>query len=84
MVKRYVVQTQEPDGTISLSLNTPHQIVDFYGFSDCSGCNFDVFDGSKLGEMVKLAHLIGDRPNHHVFIRSDTEEIEFEGYSTEH
>ena len=84
-MKKYIVQTRNEDGAVSLSANTAEQIVNFYGFSDCSGCDFHVFDGSVFGEMVELVHEVGrTEPNYHSFIRPDTGRIEFDGYSAEH
>ena len=83
---KYFVQTQYPDGTVGISVNTDIQIIDMFGFRDCSDCEFEVFKSEEFGKVVKLYHVPAVKApfNYHVFCNSETGEVEFEGYSSEH
>ena len=85
-MKKYIVQTKHPDGTIDLSVNTANQIIEFVGFRDCTDCEFEVFDGTIFGSMVRIIEEPTESPpfNFHRFINSATHKVEFEGYSKEH
>ncbi len=85
-MKKYFVQTKYPDGEIGLSVNTASQIIEMFGFQDCTDCELEVFDGTIFGSMVRLVHEpAASAPfNFHRFINSATKEIEFEGLSREH
>ena len=85
-MQKYFVQTKSPDGEISLSVNTADQIVGFFGFQDCTDCDFAVFKSEDFGKLVLLEYVpaMSAPYNHHVFINSETGEVEIEGYSAEH
>lgn len=85
-MKKYIVQTRYPDGEISLSVNHPAAIIDMFGFRDCTDCEFEVFDGSIFGSMVRLIEepIVSSPFYFHRFINSATHEVEFEGFSKEH
>lgn len=85
-MKKYFVQTKHPDGEIELSVNTAGQIIEFFGFSDCTGCEFEVFDGTVFGSMIRLVYEPATSApfNFHRFINSATKQVEFEGFSKEH
>lgn len=86
-MKKYFVQTKYPDGEIGGSMNTSQQIIDMFGFRDCTDCDFEVFDITvAFGSMVRLIYEPATKApfNFHRFISSATNEIEFEGYSPEH
>lgn len=86
-MKKYFVQTKYPDGEIGGSMHTAQQIIDMFGFRDCTDCEFEVFDITvAFGSMVRLIHepAVSAPFNFHSFINSATNEVEFEGYSPEH
>ena len=85
-MKKYFVQTKHPDGEIDLSVNTAAQIIEFFGFRDCTDCEFEVFDGTVFGSMIRLIYEPAAHApfNFHRFINSATKEVEFEGFSKEH
>lgn len=55
-MEKYFVQTKYPDGEIGLSVNTASQIIEMFGFRDCTDCELEVFDGTIFGSMVRLVH----------------------------
>lgn len=83
-MKKYFVQQRDPDGVVTLSVNTDAQIIQMYGFRDCTDCEYEVYVADEFGKVVKLEHSYGKRPNYHYFSRTDTGEVEFEGESPEH
>ena len=85
-MKKYFVQTKHPDGEIDLSVNTAGQIIEFFGFRDCTDCEFEVFDGTVFGSMTRLIYepAVSAPFNFHRFINSATKQVEFEGFSKEH
>jgi len=85
-MKKYFVQTKHPDGEIDLSVNTAAQIIEFFGFRDCTDCEFEVFDGTVFGAMIRLIYEPAEHApfNYHKFINPRTGEVLFAGYSTEH
>lgn len=87
MAKKYFVQTKYPDGELGGSMNTASQIIDMFGFRDCTDCDFEVFDITvAFGSMVRLIYEPATKApfNYHRFINSATKYIEFEGFSPEH
>lgn len=85
-MKKYFVQQLDTDGVVSLSVNTANQIVDMFGFRDCSGCEYEVFAADEFGRVVRLYHVPAKVApfNYHVFCNEETGEVEIEGYSPEH
>lgn len=85
-MKKYIVQTKNPDGEISLSVNTAQQIIDFFGFQDCTDCDYAVFKIEDFGKLVLLEYVPATSApfNHHVLVNSETGEVEIEGDSAEH
>ena len=85
-MERYFVQRRDPDGEISISVNNAEQICEFIGFSDCTGCDYEVFKSEEFGKLVRLEYVPATAApfNYHVFINSETGEVEIEGYSREH
>lgn len=85
-MKKYLVQTRYEDGTVSGSMHAPAKIIEMFGFMDCSGDEYAVFDVSEFGSVVKLEYIPATSApyNYHTFISSATGVVEFEGYSTEH
>lgn len=85
-MKKYFVQTKYPDGEISGGMHTPQQIIDMFGFRDCSGCEFEVYDVSEFGKIVKLEEQgdIMSPSNYHRLTNILTEDTVIEGYSPEH
>lgn len=83
---KYFVQQRDPDGEVSLSVNTSAQIIEMFGFRDCTDCDFEVFKSEEFGKVVRLEYVPpkGAPFNRHVFINSETGEVEIEGESTEH
>jgi len=85
-MKKYLVQTR-CDGEVSGSMNAPAEIIEMFGFADCTGCEYEVFDVSdEFGKVVKLEYIpaVSAPFNYHTFVSSATGEVVFEGYSTEH
>ena len=85
-MKKYFVQVRYPYGEVDVSVNTAQQIIEMVGFSDCTGCSFQVFDGSVFGTAVHLIEEPRLKPpyNLHRFLNPVTGEVAFEGYSKEH
>jgi hypothetical protein len=85
-MKQYFVQTINSDGEVSLSVNTENQIIEMFGFRDCTGCEYEVYDGGEFGKIVKLDHLpaLSAPFNYHQFVNSETAELAFDGFSAEH
>lgn len=84
--EKYLVQTR-CDGEVSVSMETPAKIIEMFGFTDCSGDEYEVFDVmSEFGSVVKLEYVPATSApfNHHTFISSATGEVVFEGCSAEH
>lgn len=86
MADKYFVQQLDPDGVISLSVNTADQIIDMFGFRDCTDCEYEVFKADEFGKLVRLQHVPAMQApfNWHTFINTETGEVEFEGFSPEH
>ena len=83
-MKLYLLQTRHDDGFVGANMLAAPPIITMYGFQDCTGEEYEVYDVSEFGKVVKLEHSYGKRPNYHYFIRTDTGEVEFEGESPEH
>ena len=85
-MKRYFVQMMDPTGDVTLSVNTEPQILNFFGFRDCTDCEYTVFDADEFGKAVKIDHIPASSApfNYHTFVNSETGEVVFEGYSDEH
>lgn len=83
---KYFVQTKYDDGEIGGSMNTAPQIIEMFGFRDCTDCEYQVYDVSEFGKVVELLHIpaISAPFNYHTFVSSRTGEVIFEGYSQEH
>ncbi len=82
----YVVQVRYDDGTVWATTMMEHQILDAVGMSDCSGCEYQVYMQEGFGKLVPLDRIQNDHApfNYHTFVRSDTGEVIFEGFSPEH
>ena len=67
-------------------MNTSAQIIEMFGFRDCTGYDYEVFMSDEIGKVVRLEYLSPIAPpfNRHIWINSETGEIEIEGESTEH
>ena len=83
-MKQYLLQIRFDDGSVGATVAHWPAIIQRVGFSDCSGEECEVYDVSEFGKVVRLEHFCGKRPNHHIFVRADTGEVEFEGDSPEH
>lgn len=85
-MKEYFIQTRHPDGKIESGIGASNQIIYMFGFRDCTDCEFEVYDVSEFGKVVKLEHKPATQApfNYHSFINTETGEVEFEGYSPEH
>lgn len=85
-MKKYFVQTRYDDGEVGLSVNTADQIIEMQGFTDCSGCDYEVFKSEEFGKLVRLEHVPASKApfNYHVWVDSETGEVEIEGFSSEH
>lgn len=86
MIKKYFVQTRYPDGEIGGGMRTKYQIIDMFGFRDCTDCEFEVYDVSEFGKVVKLEDMPANHTpcNYHCFCNTETGEVVFEGYSSEY
>ena len=84
MEKYYLVQARYPDGTTGAMLKPAAQIIRDLGFRDCSGTEYEVYDVSEYGKVVKLEEVAGDAPNHQKLVNPETGETVIEGYSPEH
>lgn len=84
MEKYYLVQARYPDGTTGAMMKPAAQIIRDLGFRDCSGTEYEVYDVSEYGKVVKLEEVAGDSPNHQRLINPETGETIIEGYSPEH
>lgn len=86
MPKKYFVQTLYPDGTVDGGMHTAGQIIDMFGFRDCTDCEFEVYEIGTFGSMIRLVYEPADSApfNFHRFINSATKMVEFEGCSKEH
>lgn len=82
-MKQYLLQTRFNDGTVTATMARSNAIINMYGFQDCLDEEFEVFDVSEFGKVVRLEH-ISYPGNHHVFISTETGEVMFEGNSIEH
>lgn len=85
-MKNYLVQAKYPDGEIEAYMRNAYAICDMFGFRDCTDCEYEVFDVSEFGKVVRLEHNYPCLPNCtvHEFINTETGEVEFEGVSAEH
>ncbi len=88
-MKKYLLQTLRHDdtgsGQPSVTLATAQQIIEAYGFADCSGDEHAVFDISVFDRAERLTHVpaVTAPFNNHKFVNSEGEVI-FDGFSTEH
>lgn len=85
-MKKFFVQELHDNGEVVGSVNTAHEIVTFLGFRDCTNCEYEVYDFSEFGKVVKLEEdaNIGWPSNYHRLVNPFTHEIVIEGYSAEH
>ena len=85
-MNKYFVQQRNDDGEIVLSVNSADQIIEMKGFSDCTGCDYEVFKSEEFGKLVRLEYNPARKApfNHHVWVNAETGEVEIEGYSREH
>lgn len=85
-MKHYLLQTKFENGIVEASMERPAHIIEMVGFADCSGCQYEVFDVSEFGSMIRLIPEVSMTApfNYHAFYNPATKKIEFEGYSTEH
>lgn len=85
MGERYFVQIQFPDGEIHLLVDDAEDIIERYGFRDCTDQELHVFRANKFGTVEPLRYIPADHApfNYHKFV--DTlGHVVFEGFSTEH
>lgn len=82
---KYLVQCQYPDGSISCEMCSDVQIIEMFGFRDCTDCEYEVYDVSRFGAAEKLVHKPAmEAPfNYHEFCDSHGTVL-FSGYSSEH
>lgn len=86
MEKYYLVQARYPDGTTGAMLKPAAQIIRDLGFRDCSGTEYEVYDVSEYGKVVKLQEATNWvlPHNYQCLVNPETYEIVIEGYSPEH
>ena len=86
MEKYYLVQARYPDGSASAILKPAAQIIRDLGFRDCSGTEYEVYDVSEYGKVVRLQEATTwDAPhNYQCMVNPETKKVEFDGYSPEH
>lgn len=67
--KRYLVQTRDADGNISVGIYSAQAITNLHGFRDCSGCDYEVFDVQHYGKVIRLEEQCDSfgEPNYHRF-----------------
>ena len=53
---KYLVQCQHPDGSISCEMCSDVQIIEMFGFRDCTDCKYVVYDVSQFGVAEELVH----------------------------
>ena len=84
-MKKYFVQQKGPDGEVTGCMVNAQGVIDMFGFRDCSGCEFEVYDIGKFGELEKLTHIPATSApfNFHQFNRSNGK-IAIAGFSPEH
>lgn len=85
-MKQYFVQTKYEDGGIVTSLRTERQILEMFGFRDCTNEEYAVFDVSEFGKVKKLEYKPAMHApyNFHTFIDPETGKVEFDGFSAPH
>lgn len=85
---KYLLQIKHPDGTVSAELYFEQQIIDLYGFRDCSSDEYEVYDISIFGRALKLEEKSDSfgEPNYHRFClpKSLGGSTVFSGFSPEH
>ena len=86
MEKYYLVQALYPNGETNAMMKPAAQIIRDFGFRDCSDTEYEVYDVSEFGKVVKLEHwpAISAPFNYHRFVNPENGEVVFEGYSPEH
>ena len=88
-MKKYLLQTLRQDGAgndgPSCTLAAAQQIIDAYGFADCSGDRHAAFDVGAFGRVEPLTHVPAAKApfNYHQFVDSKGEVV-FDGFSAEH
>ncbi len=80
----YLVQAQYPDGSTNAMMKPEGQIIRDLGYRDCSDTEYEVYDVSSFGKIVKLEEVAGSQPNHHCLVNPETGETVIEGFSPEH
>lgn len=56
-MKKYFVQTQFPDGEVFGSMHTAGQIIELFGFRDCTDCEYIVYDIAICGLLHDLCKI---------------------------
>lgn len=86
MEKYYLVQARYPDGTTGAMLKPAAQIIRDLGFRDCSGTEYEVYDVSEYGKVVKLqeATTFNAPPNYQCLVNPESGTVVIVGYSPEH
>lgn len=87
-MKKYLLQVRHDDagsGEPFTMLATARQIIDAYGFDDCSGDRHAAFDASTFGQVEPLTHISATTApfNYHKFVNSRGKVV-FDGFSEEH
>ena len=83
---KFLVQILYDDGSIEINTCRPREIIEMFGFRDCTGAEYEVYDASEFGKIVKLDYVpsVSAPFNFHRFINSETGDVAIAGYSTEH
>lgn len=84
-MKEYLLQIRYDDGSVGATMAAPSAIINKYGFRDCSNEEYEVYDVSEFGKIVKLMHFtVPGHPNWHRFVVPGEIIPAFEGFSPEH
>lgn len=85
---KYLVQCKDPDGNVTFGLYTEQQVINLYGFRDCSNCEYEVYDVHRFGHAVRLREYCDSHgePNYHRFCypKQLGGHIVISGFSPEH
>ena len=85
-MKLYLVQEKLPDGEMFAKMKPATEIINDFGFRDCTDAEYEVYDVSEFGKIIKLEHwpAISAPFNYHRFVNPESRKVVFEGYSPEH
>lgn len=85
MEKLFFLQIAHPSGEISLAVKTDDEIIEAFGFRDCTDCDYRVFRAKEFGVVEPLRHIPADHAlfNYHKFVDSHGVVV-FAGFSAAH